>query len=190
LWRSSKKERTKALSKVKELAKGSPEYVAYVEAASKTNLSYEKLKQVRKDDKFFGFSNKQQFFGEFGPMLCFFIYAIFNLFRSFYFERKNLGVKIFHGIIISGTLFYFFWIFQRFQDFSKATYYLMTFVSAGIIVLAVYLITKYQDHYINILKKNFRDLAIFSIKNTKEEKKEEALSLIKKITKEKETALK
>ncbi len=183
-WRKNKKERTNTLAKVKELAKGSPEYIAYIKAAKKTNTSYEKLKQVRKDNIFFGFTNKQQFFGEFGPMLCFFMYALFNLFRSFYFERKNKGVKIFHGIIIAGTLFYFFWIFQTFQDFSKATYYLMTLLSAGMVVLAIHFITKYQEHYINRLKKNLRDLVAFTFVNTKQDKKDAMIKTLEKMSRD------
>jgi hypothetical protein len=184
LWRADKKERTRTLTKVKELAKGSPEYAAYSKAAKKTNSSYEKLEKVRKEDEFFGFTNKQQFFGEFGPMLCFFIYSLFNLFRSFYFERKNTGAKVFHGIIISGTLFYFFWIFQAFQDFSKITYYSMTLIMGGLVVLAVYLITRYQNHYINRLKKNIRDLVAFTFVNTKQEKKEEMIETLEKMSKD------
>ena len=183
-WRENKKERTIALNKIKELAKGSSDYTTYIEAASKTNQSYARLKQIREEDKFFGFTNKQQFFGEFGPMFCFFMYALFNLFRSFYFERKNKGVKVFHSIIIAGTLFYLFWTFQSFQDFSKISYYLMTFLSAGIVVLAVNLITKYQDHYINKLKKNIRDLVAFTFVNTKKEKKDDMIKTLEKMSKE------
>lgn len=116
--------------------------------------------------------------GEFGPMLCFFIYALFNLIRSLYFERENIGSKIIHSIIIFGTIFYLFWIFQQFQDFSKITYYLVTFISAALVSIAVWLITKYEEHYINVLKSKYLNLVKFTFINTKEEKRKEMLSML------------
>ena len=62
------------------------------------------------------------------------------------------------------------------------TYYLMTFFSAGVVVLAVYLITKYQDHYINRLKYQVSRLAAFSFLHTKQEKKSEMLNLFKELS--------
>jgi len=113
-----------------------------------------------------------------------FIYALINLFRSFYFDRKNVGMKFLHGLIISVAIFYFFWMFDDYSDFSKATYYLMTFASAGVVVLAVYLITKYQDHYINKLKETVSRLVAFSFLHTKQEKKPEMLEMFKELSEE------
>ena len=81
-------------------------------------------------------------------------------------------------------MFYFFWIFQQFQDFSKATYYLMTFLSTVIIVFSVGLITKYQNHYINKLKADNLELSIHAIRYTVPGKKEEILKRLEKITEE------
>ena len=58
----------------------------------------------------------------------------------------------------------------------------MTFFSAGAIVFAVYLITRYQDHYINRLKKNIRDLVAFTFVHTKNEKKEEMIKTLEKMS--------
>jgi hypothetical protein len=183
-WRKSKEVRGKLLSKIKKLSIGTPEYIAYKLAVDKTEILYEKLKKVRKKDRVFGFTNMQQFFGEFGPMLCFFIYALFNLIRSLYFERENLGSKIIHSLIIFGTIFYLFWIFQQFQDFSKITYYLVTFVSAALVSIAVWLITKYEEHYINVLKSKYLNLVKFTFNNTKEERRKEMLSMLSEAEKE------
>ncbi len=185
-----KKERTKALGKVKEYAKGSLVYEEYLKAKSEADIAWKEFKNIQKGEEVFGFKSLQLFLAEFGPMFCFFCYALFNLFRSFYFERKNVGMKVLHGLIISGTMFYFFWMFQQFQDFSKVTYYLMTFISAGVVVLAVYLITRYRNHYINTLKKNMLDLAKFTFLNTRSEKKGEMLNLMEKIVKEKKGDIK
>jgi hypothetical protein len=177
-WRENKEVRAKLLSEIKKLSIGTPEYKAYKLAVEKTEISYEKLKKVRKKDRVFGFTNMQQFFGEFGPMFCFFIYALFNLVRSFHFDRENIGSKIIHILIIFGTIFYLFWVFQQFQDFSKITYYLATFVSAVIVYIAVWLITKYEEHYINVLKSKYLNLVKFTFNNTKEEKRKEMLSML------------
>ena len=93
-------------------------------------------------------------------------------------------MKVIHGFIISVCLFNFFWIFQQFQDFNKATYFLMIFASAAVVVFAVFLITKYQDHRINRLKKGQFELAKFTFKNTKPEKREEMLNTIERIVKD------
>ncbi|WP_064968049.1 hypothetical protein [Tenacibaculum ovolyticum] len=176
-----KKKRTVALNKVKLHAKGTKLYDDYLEAKINTDFAYNKFKKIKKEETFFGFKSFHFFIERFGLFCGFFCYALFNLFRTFYFDRKNIGVKVIHGFIISVCMFYFFWIFQSFQDFNKATYILMTIASSCIVVLAVYLITKYQDHRINRLKKGQFKLAKFTFKNTKPEKREEMLDLIKEI---------
>ena len=180
---AAKKKRTIALNKVKKFSEGSEVYKQYMEEKINTDRAWENLKKVKEKDKVFAFTNIQQFMGEFGPMLGLFIYALINLFRSFYFERKNIGMKFFHGLIISVTMFYFFWMFE-YSDFSKATYYVIAFASAGIVVLAVYLITKYQDHYINKLKEVVSRLVAFSFLHTKQEKKPEMLKMFKELSEE------
>ncbi|WP_299161928.1 hypothetical protein [uncultured Tenacibaculum sp.] len=179
-----KKKRTKALNKVKAHAEGTELYNNYLKAKKDTDLAYSKFKKVKQEEKVFGFKSFHFFIERLGLFFGFFCYALYNLFRSFYFERKNIGIKVVHGFILSVCLFYFFWIFQQFQDFSKATYILMTITSAAIIVLAVHLITKYQDHRINRLKKGQFELAKFTFKNTKPEKREEMLNTIERIVKE------
>ena len=177
--KEAKKINAIALSKVKEYAKGSQAYQDYIKANNQKKEVFKHYNSVIEEEKVFGFNSFQLFWERFGLFLGFFIYALHNLFQSFYFERKNLGNKVLHGFIISVCMFYFFWIFQKFQDFSKVTYYLMTFASAGIVVLAVYLITKYQDHCINKLKETVSRLAAFSFLHTKQEKKPEMLELFK-----------
>ena len=174
----AKKQRTIALNKVKEFTKGSVEYTTYLKTKKEADLAWNKLNVVKDNDRYFGFTNKQQFFGEFGPWFCFFVYALFNLSRSFYFERKNIGMKVLHGLIISGTIFYFFWMFQQFQDFSKFMYYFMTLISAAVVVHAVLLFTKYREHRINRLKRKQLELSKFTFLNTKPEKKKEMLDLL------------
>lgn len=173
-----------ALANVKNYAKGSDVYNAYLKANKRKKEVFKNYDAIVENEKIFGFNSLHFFWERLGLFLGFFLYALYNLYRSFYFERKNLGNKVLHGFIISVCIFYFFWIFQQFQDFNKITYYLMTIISAAIVVLAVSLITKYQDHYINRLKKNIRDLVAFTFVNTKQEKKEEMIETLEKMSKD------
>ena len=179
----AKKKRAIALKKVKKFAEGTDVYQQYLIEKEKTDRAWQTLLRVKSEERFFGFTNVKQFIGEFGTMLGFFVYALVNLFRSFYFEHRNIGMKFFHGLIISVTMFYFFWMFE-YSDFNKITYYAMTLVSAAVVVLAVYLITKYQDHYINRLKEKVSRLAAFSFLHTKQEKKSEMLNLFRELSKD------
>ena len=177
----AKKKRTIALNNVKEFAKGTEVYQKYLIEKEKTDKAWQTLLKAKNEQRVFGCTNIKQFMCEFGTMLGLLIYALVNLFRSFYFEPENAGMKLFHGLIISVTMFYFFWMFG-YYDYSSMTYYLMTFFSAGVVVLAVYLITKYQDHYINRLKYQVSRLAAFSFLHTKQEKKSEMLNLFKELS--------
>lgn len=172
------------LTEVKKEAKGSEAYNNYVKAKAQKSIAKKNYFNVKDKEQFLGFKSFQLFAAQFGPMLCFFIYILYMIFRAFYFDRKNVGVKVLHGLILTGPIFYFYWIFQPFQDVSKVTYYFMTFVSATVVVFAVFLITKYQDHRINRLKKGQFELAKFTFKNTKPEKREEMLTTIERIVKD------
>lgn len=176
----AKKLNAVALEKVKDYAKGTAVYDEYEEINNRKKEAFEKYNTAVENERFFGFKSFQLFWERLGLFLGILLYALFNLYRSFYFERKNLGNKIIHGFIISVCLFYIFWIFQAFQDFSKPTYYLMTFLSATVVVIAISMLTKYQNHRINSLKSKYKRLAFFSILNTREEKKKEVLDLIEK----------
>lgn len=174
----------KALKKIKDAVKGKEVYLNYLKVNSAKKAELKKYKSIVKSQEVLGFKSFHFFIERLGLFLGVFLYALYNLFRSFYFDRKNTGVKIIHGFIISVCMFYFFWIFQQFQDFNKATYYLMTIISAVVVVFAVHLITKYQDHRINRLKKGQFELAKFTFKNTKPEKREEMLDTIERVVKD------
>ena len=183
-YRSVEKANKLALDLVKKNAIGTPAGDRYGETRALSLEKWNQFEAIRNNEKVLGFKSLQLFVAEFGPMFCFFLYALFNLFRSLYFERKNMGMIILHGLIISGTMYYFFWIFQQFQDFSKFTYYVMTFISAAVVVIAVSLISKYQRHYINKLKETISRLVAFSFLHTKQEKKQEMLQMFRDLSKE------
>ena len=100
------------------------------------------------------------------------------MYRSFYFERKNIGIKIVLTTALSLTLYEFYYIFQPLQDLSLFSYYLMGLFSSILISFAVLYNVKYKNHYINTLKERILKLANFSILNTKEEKKSELINLL------------
>lgn len=175
------------LSKVKDFSKGSEVYDSYIRANKVKKLAVDEFKQVKDKEKVFGFKSLKIFAKEFGIFFGFLCYALFNLIRSFYLEPYNNGAKMYHGFIISVCVFYFFWIFQKFQDFSKVTYYAMTFVSASMVVFVVYLFTKYRKDRINKLetqkeqlKKQKQEIATFTYLHTPEENKEEMLEVLDK----------
>lgn len=172
---------TASLSKIKEYSKNTEAYQEYLQAVEAKNIAKKKYFEVKKSDRFFGFKTTRTFLVQFGPMLCLFMYALYMLFRSFYFEKKNNGMKFLHGLLLTGPMFHFYWIFQPFQDVSKMSYYFMTVFSVIMVVFTIYLITKYRNHRINKLKENQLELAKFAFKNTKPEKRDEMLSTIKKV---------
>lgn len=173
-----------ALSKVKEYARGTQVYRDYIKANNQKKEVFKHYNSVIEEEKVFGFNSFQLFWERFTFTLMIFIYAIYNLFRSFYLESKNIGSKLMHFFVINFCVFYFFWIFQKFQDFSKITYYLVTFISSIAVFTMIYLMTKYRDRYINKLKETISRLVAFSFLHTKQEKKQEMLQMFRDLSKE------
>ncbi|WP_348702095.1 hypothetical protein [Tenacibaculum sp. 190524A02b] len=178
-----KKERTIALSRVKDYAKGTVYYEDYKRIRDKTNEAWSVFKRAEENEKIYGFNSVHYFIERLGLTVLIFIYSLYNLFRSFYYERRNMASKVFHGFVISVAMFYFFWIFSVFQDFSKVTYLIMTLFSASLVVTGVYFFTRYKESYINKLKGNVREISKFTIKNTKPEKQAEMFEVLEKIAK-------
>lgn len=167
------------LDKIKELSVGTEEYNNYTQAViikEQIKKDYFKLKET---ERLFGFESKKIFIKEFGIFFGFFIYALFNLYKSFS-DKKNAGIKVLHTFIISVCMFYFFWIFQQFQDLSKVSYYFATIISSLLIVAAVYLITKYKEDKLEALKKSNYELSKFAFKYTRKDKEQEMFDVIRR----------
>lgn len=167
-----------ALDVIKKEAEGTVAYANYKNAKKAKDKAKESFYKIKKSERFFGFKSIWNFLYEFGPTACFFVVFLVLLFRSFYFERDNIGIKFLLGVMLCLLIFKFYWIFQPFQDISKLSYYLMTIFTATLIVLAVSLITKYQENYINSLKSKYLNLVKFTFINTKPEKKKEMLDFL------------
>lgn len=138
----SKKENKEALNKVKEYSKNSPAYKKYLIVNQKYKSSTTHYKKMIEEEKVFGFDNLQIFLSNFGKFFCFFVYALFLLIHTFYTDNKNIALKILHTVIISGTIFYFIWIFNPKQDIDIIGYYLMSFFTGISISIGVYFFTK------------------------------------------------
>ncbi|MCH2218441.1 MAG: hypothetical protein MK076_10300 [Flavobacteriales bacterium] len=175
---------TAALNVIMKQVEGTPAYTKYKQTLLKKSESKARFNQAKNEERVFDFKTIRVFLYELGPNICWFVFLVFITFRSFYFEYKNMGVKVLYTVMISLTVFKFYYIFQQFQDVSKALYYVLTFLSAGVVVLAISLISKHQRHYINKLKETISRLVAFSFLHTKQEKKQEMLQMFRDLSKE------
>lgn len=180
---SLKKTRDLAYKEMKNNPANSLTVMKYLAAKSEADIAWSTLKKSKKAQKFIGFSSLHDFLERFGLACFIFIYGVFNLVRSFYYDRKNFSSKLFHVFVISVGFFYFFWVFNKFQDFSKATYFLITLVSASFLAVGVYFFTKFKQSYINSLKGDIREISRFTVLNTKPGKQKEMFNLFNKLLK-------
>ncbi|CAL2108630.1 conserved membrane hypothetical protein [Tenacibaculum sp. 190524A02b] len=183
-YRKLKKENTLALNKLKEASKNTPEYAAYKAINKKKVKAFKKYQNIKEEEAVFGFNNLKVFLYQLGITVCLFVYGVFNLYRSFYFERKNFSNKLLHSFIIFISLFKFYWVFQSFKDYNVFTYSVVSIFSLFILILFVRLKTKYEDHNINKLKKYLYEISKKALLSAKsEEKREEILDMVTKINK-------
>ncbi|CAL2086769.1 hypothetical protein [Tenacibaculum sp. 190524A02b] len=184
-YKSLKKEKDKILIDLIETTKGTDIYRKFKESRKNTYLAWDNYQKVKKEEKVLGFQSIRYFIERFGLMLCIFMYALYNLIKSYLREPKNIGAKFIHTFIISITFFYFYWIFQQFQDVSRFTYYFMTVFSAILVTLAVYLITKYNKDRITKLRQQLLKVSLHSLRNVRPEKEQETFTMLKEIAHDK-----
>ncbi len=153
----------------------------YLNAKKQADKAWSELRAAKKEQKIFQFGSLHHFLERLGLAILLLVYASYNLYRSLYFERKNISSKVFHTFLISVAMFYFFWIFNTFQDLSIITYLLVTIVSALFVSLGLYLYTRYKKNYINKLKGDIREISQFTVKNTKESKQSDMFELFENL---------
>lgn len=185
---ASKSQYKSDVSKLKEAREAlvsiqseSNELKNYLIATDNKVLSKKEYFKQKEREQFFGFANKKIFLAEFGPMLAFLIYILFNLIRAFYKEKKHKGIILLHTSLLTGPIFYMYWIFQPFQDVSKPTYYAASILSTIIISIGVYFISKYRRDDLQNYRENLMEVARFTFQNTKPEKREEMVNMIEKV---------
>ncbi|WP_348738476.1 hypothetical protein [Tenacibaculum sp. 190524A02b] len=178
----AKNKRKKTESEIIKLAKGTELHTQYLKEKKIADITWEKLKEVKKHDQIFGFRNYQSFFAELGWVIGLFIYSLFNLFRVFTSSNNDVGYSILHSVIISISIFYLYWIFQPLPDLSTTSYYFASVISGLFVTLSIYLMSKYKFSDIGKLQNIIRGLFDFIIIETEEEDfiREEKLKTYKK----------
>lgn len=171
------------LDKIKDTVKGTQLYSNYSVANKKKKISENNFKQAKKNEKVRRFKTKRIFLKEFGVYLCFGLYVLINLFRSYYKERQNGGIKVFHSYFLAVCIFFIFWAIQPFSDVSKVSYYFISGVVAVVFLASFYYIAKYNDYANDRLKRHNYELAKIKIKNASPEEKEHVLNEIERIVK-------
>lgn len=184
-YEEAKRRNTIALNKVKKLALGTQEYENYKIANSDKKEAHSLFVKKIENNKFLVFSSFQHFLERFGLISCVFFYAIYNLIKSFMRERFNVGAKLVHTFMLSVCFNYFFWIFQSFQDLTKASYVFVTILSATLMFLAIHFITKYKQDRIYKLRMQMYDIAKVALRNSRPEKLDETFKILKEIANDK-----
>ncbi|WP_282021165.1 hypothetical protein [Tenacibaculum aiptasiae] len=188
-FNKAKKENTIALKEVKNYAKNTEVYSNYKKAYAKKKVAFDKLKVETNNQKVFGFDSSHYFWERLGRNIVDILFSLFVVFLvvNFVSVKKNKiffwGSLIITFVYLSTKLFILYWIFKQFQDYSLAVYFFVTFVSSFCIVAAMFLLMRYIKSEEVSLKSSLLDLAKFTFKNTKPEKREEMLDLIKEIAK-------
>ncbi len=158
----AKEKRTEALENLKNAASNLPEYNLYLKEKIATDKAWEELNEVKDKDKFLGFTNIQQFLGEFGWALGLFIYSLFNLSLGFL-KKEFKGVQYLHITLLSISIFYLSYTIQPLQDFTKIQYYLASVLITSFIVLSAYLLVKKKNERVFKLQKIIDSLSRFAI---------------------------
>jgi hypothetical protein len=180
---AAKKENSSALQKIKKAAEGTKEYEQYLLVNSAYKNVSSNFKQVKEDEKVYGFDSFQIFAKVLFVTIALFVYVLFNLVRSYRLEKVNIGVRIIHYVMIMYCFFQFFWIFKPLQDFSKPVYYLMTIISTYFVALAVWIYDKQRVKLIQKLQDDRVKLSFYGMRYAKEDKKEEMINVVKQVAK-------
>ena len=187
VFNKAKKENAIALKKVKNYAKNTEVYNEYKNAYAKKKAAFDKLKTEISNQKVFGFDSSHYFWERLGRNIVDILFSLFAVFLVVNFISVKKNKIFFWGsllvvlIYLSTKLFILYWVFKQFQDYSLAAYFFVTFISSLLIVSVMFLLVRYVKSEEVSLKSNLLDLAKFTFKNTKPEKREEMLDLIKEI---------
>lgn len=180
-YNSLKKVRTKEFNKLKKASAHLPEYKSYTVAKKNATITFNKLRDQKIKDSFLGFTNFNQFLGEFGWALGLSLYSLFMLIVANFRSKQSKGEYILHGTLLSIGLFYIYYTIQPFKDFNKITYIAFAFITSVTIVFAVRFIIMDRKRYIQSLLSNIRTLVSFVLNNTKEDKEEEKWNVLEKV---------
>ncbi|CAL2056126.1 hypothetical protein [Tenacibaculum sp. 190524A05c] len=178
--KSAKAKRTIALNNIKEYVKenNSELYSNYLSEKLNTDKVYKEFKEVKQEESVFGFKSFQLFATALFPIIAIFFYVIYNLFRSYKVEKRNIGIRFVHYVVLMFCFFQFFWIFKAIQDYPKYVYYLCTILSTYFVGLAVYIIHKQENKLIQKLRNKLFKVSLYSLRYADESKKEKMAQII------------
>ncbi|WP_159286692.1 hypothetical protein [Tenacibaculum maritimum] len=185
----AKRRNSVALTHVKEYSKGTKVYEDYIRAHKIKKEAFNKRKREVENQKVFGFDSKHYFLERLGRNVADIFISIFAFFLIVrYVPKKNNSLVYFGSQLIvvsylSTKLFVTFWIFQNFEDYSLMQYLLVTLFSSLIILVVVFYLIRFSKREEDNLLDVLMNLLRFTFKNTKPEKREEMLEMIKKIAK-------
>ena len=179
----AKKQNTIALSKVKKIAEGTPEYADYQLKLKDKKEKFNKYLSEKKEQKVFQFDSFHFFWEEFGGNTSKLLFAIWILILTFK-DRKRLPVWRFNSRVflittfMSTNMFTYFWIFQQFRDFSRATYFGLTLFLSYSLGFIVYFSLKANESLVKSLKKKLFNVSYHAIINCDEDKVEDMAKVI------------
>lgn len=183
----AKKANTKALFKVKKNSEGQLVHKNYLAALKKKKSALVNYNVEKENEKVFNFDSIHYFAERFGRNTLNFIFGVFVLYIFFTGKKPGIPSFLFVTFYLSTKFFVYFWIFQKFQDFSTVIYYTLTLLSAIIVVYAMYLLTKHRKSKIQKLEAQKAQLeaqkleiAKFAYLNVPDEKNDEAVELLTK----------
>lgn len=177
-WEAAKQRRTEALEVLKEMAKGTPQYDAYIKEKEATDIEFAKLEQHIESVKFLNFNDLQQWLGEFGWAMGLFIYSLYNLVMVFIRKPNTFfGESLWHTSHITVAIFFIRWSFNR-KDFLIMEYFTYNILTAVLVVLATYLLVRHKEKiYYQYLKsqKAFNAISRFALKGVVKHIKAESM---------------
>ncbi|WP_407264958.1 hypothetical protein R5N98_13850 [Tenacibaculum maritimum] len=181
-----KKQNTSALYKVKQYAANTKVYKEYLVARENKAKALKEFKKEIKKHKFNGFANFHNFWERFGKNTAGFLFVLWVIYLVLFTGKPTDEITLIGRLAICTTflftkVFTFFWLLQQFQDFSQFQYIVtaLTF-SIGILAILFFLFRNRKTKE-EVLLEKLMITARFTFKNTKPEKREEMLEMIKKI---------
>ncbi|CAA0227741.1 hypothetical protein [Tenacibaculum maritimum] len=183
----AKKRNSISLTQLKNMSKGTMEYRDYIRVNKIKKEAFNKREKEIENQRVFSFDSKHYFLERFGRNVADIFISVFAFFLIIrYVPKKNNSLVYFGSQLIvvsylSTKLFVTFWIFQKFEDYSLMQYLLVTLFSSLIILAVVFYLMRFSKREEENLLDVLMNLLKFTFKNTKPEKREEMLEMIKKI---------
>ncbi|WP_407266489.1 hypothetical protein [Tenacibaculum maritimum] len=183
-----KKQNTLALHKVKQYAANTKVYKEYLKARENKKRALKEFKKEIENHKVNGFANFHNFWERFGKNAAGFLFVLWAIYLVLFTGKPTDEITLIGRLAICITflftkVFVFFWLLQQFQDFSQFQYVVTALTFSISILVILFLLFRNRKTKEEVLLEKLMITARFTFKNTKPEKREEMLEMIKKIAK-------